>query len=192
MRPIAGLFELFFIKVARLRDYQGIFKAYPHLEEYSMQDLYSPHPSKAHHWKHEGRKDDIIVFQNGWKFNPMVHERLIESHPLVQHAIVVGTGRDRPAVIIELLPEFRTADCSQLSALLEDIWPCIAQANNVVETYSQLERRYVIFTKQDKRLSADQREVQRKAVIELYANEIDDLYTSVASAGLRGLFRTEG
>lgn len=192
MRAIAGLFELVFVKDERLSEYQGVFKAYPHLREYSMQDLYSPHPSKAHHWKHEGRKDDIIVFQNGWKFSPIVHERLIAAHPLVQHAIVVGTGRDRPAVIIELLPEFQTEDRSQLSALLEDIWPYIAQANNVVETYSQLERRYVIFTKKGKRLPVDRAEVQRKAVIELYRHEVDDLYTSVARAGLKGLFRTEG
>lgn len=193
MRPIAGLFELVFVKDARLKEYQGVFKAYPHLEEYSMQDLYSPHPSKPHHWRHEGRKDAIIVFQNGWKFSPMVHERLIESHPFVQHAIVVGTGRDRPAVIIDLLPEFQTEDCSQLSAMLESIWPRIAQANNVVETYSQLERRYVIFTKKGKPLSANNHEtMQRKAIIDLYADEIDDLYTSIVIAGLKGLFRTEG
>ncbi|KAF2845610.1 acetyl-CoA synthetase-like protein [Plenodomus tracheiphilus IPT5] len=192
MRPIADLFELVFVKEPRLSEYQGVFKTYPHLEEYSMQDLYSPHPSKPYHWKHEGRNDDIIVFQNGWKFNPMVHERLIETHPLVRHAIVVGTGRDRPAVIVELLPEHQTEDRSRLGGLLEDIWPHIAQANNVVETYSQLERRYLVFASRSKPLPVEHGNIKRKAVVELYADEIDNLYTSVANAGMKGLFRTEG
>ncbi|KAH9866909.1 hypothetical protein IAQ61_007498 [Plenodomus lingam] len=192
MRPVGKLFELVFIKDPRLSEYQGVFKLYPYLEEYSMQDLYTPHPSKPHHWKHEGRSDDIIVFQNGWKFNPTVHERLIKTHPFVRHAIVVGTGRDRPAVIIELLPEYQAEDRSRMGALLEDIWPYIAQANNVVETYSQLERRYVIFAKRGIPLPDDGGMIGRKAAVELYAEEIDNLYTSVANGGLRELFRTEG
>lgn len=192
MRPVSDLFELVFLKDLRLNNYQGVFKAYPYLEEYSMQDLYSPHPSKPYHWKHEGRNDDVIVYQNGWKFNPMIHERLIETHPFVHHAIVVGTGRDRPAVIIELLPKYQTENQSRLVALLEDIWPYIEQANNLVETYSQLERRYVIFTRHGNPLPVDGGTTARKAAVELYADEIDNLYTSVANAGLKGLFRTEG
>ncbi|KAI8943280.1 hypothetical protein NX059_001300 [Plenodomus lindquistii] len=192
MRPVDGLFELVFVKDTRLSEYQGVFKTYPHLEEYSMQDLYSPHPSKPHHWKHEGRNDDTIVFQNGWKFNPMIHERLIEAHPYVQHAVVVGNGRDRPALIVELKHERQTDDMPQQSALLDEIWVHIAQANNVVETYSQLERRYVMFAKQGKPLPVVNQRIVRNAVAELYAEEINDLYTSVISAGLKGLFRTEG
>ena len=193
MRPTSDLFELVYVKDPLYADYQGVFKAYPHLNEFSMQDLYSRHPRKPNLWKHEGRKDHTIVFQNGWKFNPMVHERLIELHPAVNHAIVVGTGRDRPAVIIELLPKFIFEDITDQNPMLKEIWPQILQANNVVETYSQLERRYIIFASRSKpfKIGPDGA-VQRKSTINMYAREVDDLYASVTTGGLKGLFRTEG
>ena len=192
MRPLGDLFELVYVRDELYADYQGVFQAYPHLQEFSTQDLYSPHPSKTHHWRHEGRKDDVIVFHNGWKFNPKVHERFIEKHPFVHHAIMVGTGKDKPAVIIQLLPEYYTEVAHEQNELLENIWPGVAQANNVVETYSQLERRHVIFAKMSKPfVTGREGTVQRKATVDLYAKEIEELYASIANAGLRGLFRTE-
>ncbi|CAO2652023.1 Nn.00g003060.m01.CDS01 [Neocucurbitaria sp. VM-36] len=192
MRPVADLFELVYVRNPAYADYQGVFKAYPHLQEFSMQDLYSQHPTKLHHWRHEGRKDDIIVFRNGSKFNPMVHERMIASHPIVQHAMVVGTGRDKPAVIIEVLPTSYSDDIVGQRRLLEKIWPSINQANNAVETYSHVEPRYVMFAKRDKPFAIGTKgAVKRKATIDLYAGEIGDLYTSIATGGLQALFRTE-
>ncbi|KAH7347005.1 hypothetical protein BKA66DRAFT_614447 [Pyrenochaeta sp. MPI-SDFR-AT-0127] len=192
MRPVADLFELVYVRDPAYADYQGIFKAYPQIQEFPMQDLYSPHPSKPHHWKHTSRKDDIIVFRNGWKFNPTVHEGTIASHPKVQYAIVVGTGRDKPAIIIELLPEYCTEDPLVLRNLLDSIWPQVIRANNVVETYSQVERRYAIFAKKDKPFAISLNgAVQRKATVRLYAKEIDELYASIARGGLKELFRTE-
>ncbi|KAF1849275.1 acetyl-CoA synthetase-like protein [Cucurbitaria berberidis CBS 394.84] len=193
MRPVADLFELVYVRNVAYADFQGVFKAYPHLHEFSMQDLYSRHPTKPHHWRHEGRKDDIIVFRNGSKSNPMVHERMIASHPAVQHALVVGTGRDKLAVIIELRPEVYTGDVQKQRNLLKTIWPIIIQANNVVETYSQLEARYVMFAKPDKPFAVGLKGVvRRKATVDLYAEEIEELYASIASGGLKALFRTEG
>lgn len=192
MRPVEDLFELVYVKNPLYADYQGVFKIYPHLHEYSTQDVYSQHPTKPHHWKHEGRKDEMIIFQNGWKFSPMIHERLIGAHPIVRDVIVVGAGRDRPAAVIELLPEHLTEDAAELSALLDNIWTHVVQANNVVETYGQLERRYVIFATKENPFPVNSKGVvQRKEVISTYAKEIEELYASVASAGPKGLFRTE-
>lgn len=193
MRPVGELFELVYVRKPAYADFQGVFKIYPRIHEFSMQDLYSPHPSKPHHWKHEGRKDDILVFRNGWKFHPMVHERMVSSHPAVQHTLVIGTGRDKPAVIIELEPEYYTEDDSQRTILLEAIWPHVVSANNVVETYSQIERRYALFAKKSKPfVIGSDGAVQRKATVSQYEEEIDDLYKSIVSGGLKELFRTEG
>ena len=192
MRPVADLFELVYVRDDAYADYQGVFKAYPHLQEFSMQDLYSRHPTKHHHWRHEGRKDDLIVFRNGSKFNPMVHERWISAHPTVNHAIVVGTGRDKPALIIELVPKSYTEDVVEQKRILEIIWPIVVQANSVVETYSQLESRYVIFARQGKPFPISLKgAVQRQATAHLYAKEIEDLYASIVNGGLKALFRTE-
>lgn len=71
-----------------------------------MNGLYSPRPTKPYHWRHQGREDDMIVFANGWNFNPIVHEQLIASHPAVKDIIVVGAGRCKPAAVIELQPGY--------------------------------------------------------------------------------------
>ncbi len=192
MRPLANLFELVYVKRPEFAEFQGVFKNFPELNEFSMQDLYSPHPTKPHHWKHEGRKDDIIVFRNGQKFNPQTHEYLIAQDPKVQYALMVGTGRDKSAVIIQLHPDYYTEDKTEQKNILESLWPQVIQANNVAENYSQLEQRYVIFAKKNKPFQVSLKNtVLRKATGSIYAKEIDELYDSIRSGGLKELFRSE-
>ncbi|KAJ4370312.1 hypothetical protein N0V86_009049 [Didymella sp. IMI 355093] len=192
MRPVADLFELVYVRKPECAEFQGVFKVFPHLLEYSMRDLYSKHPTKPHHWKHEGRKDDIIVFRNGAKFNPMLHERSIAQHPKVHACLVVGTGRSKPAAIVELHPQHYTEDSSARQALLKEIWPQVRRANDVADTAGQLEQRYVMFAKKGKPFEMGLKgNVQRYTTTRLYIQEIEDLYTSIAEGGLSTLFRTE-
>lgn len=192
MRPVADLFELVYVRNPEYAGFQGVFKIFPHLLEYPMRDLYSKHPTKPHHWRHEGRKDDIIVFQSGSKFNPMLHERTIAMHPRIHACLLVGTGRDRPAAIIELHPQYYTEDAFMQKALLKEIWPQVRKANDVADTFGQLEQRYIIFAKDTKPLQMGLKgSVQRSATTRLYEQEIEDLYTSIAEGGLSTLFRTE-
>lgn len=192
MRPVAGLFELVYVRNTECAEFQGVFKVFPHLLEYSMRDLYSKHPTKPNHWRHEGRKDDIIVFKNGAKFNPMLHERMIAMHPKVHACLLVGTGRDKPAVIIELHPQCYTEDVSAQRVLLLEIWPQASKANDVADALGQLEQRYVIFAKKEKPFEMGLKgTVQRHATTRLYAEEIEQLYTSISAGGLGILFRTE-
>lgn len=192
MRPVADLFELVYVKNPECAEFQGVFKVFPQLLEYSMRDLYSRHPTKPHHWRHEGRKDDIMVFRNGSKFNPMLHERMIAKHLKVHACILVGTGRDKPAAIIEMHPQYYTEDSLAQQALRKEIWPQASKANDVADMYGQLEQRYVIFAKKEKPFQMGLKgTVQRYATTLLYAQEIEELYTSIAAGGLSALFRTE-
>ena len=192
MRPVADLFELVYVRNPDCAQFQGVFKIFPHLLEYSMRDLYSRHPTKPHHWRHESRKDDIIVFQSGSKFNPMLHERTIAMHPRIHACLLVGTGKDRPAAIIELHPQYYTEDASVQKSLLKEIWPYVQKANDVADTFGQLEQRYVIFAKDTKPFEMGLKNtVQRYATTRLYEQEIEDLYNSIAEGGMSTLFRTE-
>jgi hypothetical protein len=192
MRPVADLFELVYVRNPDCAQFQGVFKIFPHLLEYSMRDLYSRHPTKPHHWRHESRKDDIIVFQSGSKFNPMLHERTIAMHPRIHACLLVGTGKDRPAAIIELHPQYYTEDASVQKSLLKEIWPYVQKANDVADTFGQLEQRYVIFATNTKPFEMGLKNtVQRYATTRLYEQEIEQLYTSIAEGGMSTLFRTE-
>jgi hypothetical protein len=181
MRPSApGVYELVFVRSPAAESFQGIFKVFPMLQEYSMSDLYSKHPTKPHHWKHEGRKDDMIIFRNGWNFNPKIHEDMICMHQAVQHCVLVGTGKTKPAAIIELRAEYYTEDQEQEHRILEAIWPRIQQANSYADSTGQLDKQFIIFSKKEKPFAiAGKGTVQRKATVKLYEPEIEMLYTKM-------------
>lgn len=192
MRPVADLFELVYVRNPICADFQGIFKVYPHLLEYSMRDLYSKHPTKPHHWRHEGRIDDIIIFRNGSKLNPMLHERMIVTHPKVHACILVGNGQDKPAAVIELHSQHYTEDAVAQQAVKKEIWPQVNKANDVADAYGQLEQRYVIFAKKEKPFQLGLKgNVKRQETSLAYSEEIEELYNSIAHGGLRTLFQTE-
>src|ERR1700733_14259424 len=81
--------------------FQGVFFTFPDLQEYSMKDLYSKHPTKHGLWLYRGRADDIIVLANGAKLNPLSMENIITSHPQVLGCLVVGQGKFETAILVE-------------------------------------------------------------------------------------------
>lgn len=91
MRPwMDGLYELFLVRDPKLVRYQGIFSTFPHIQEWSMGDLYSQHPdpSKPFLYRYRGRKDDVIVLNNGEKVSPALMEAALQSSPLVRGAMI--------------------------------------------------------------------------------------------------------
>lgn len=186
MRARSNLHELVFVKNSEVAEFQGPFHIFPNLTEYSMSELYSKHPTKQYHWKHEGRIEDMIVLRNGWNFNPIIHERSIMSHPCVQNCILVGTGRDKPAAIIELKSESYTEEEMAQRHVLGAIWPNIQEANRAVDVMGQLGHDYIIFAKKNKPFKiAVHGTVRRKSTGKMYEFEIEELYARLNREGAR-------
>lgn len=183
-RSRGELYELVLRKNNDLLDVQGVFKLYPRMEEYSMSDLYSKHPTKQHHWKHEGRTDDMIVLKSGWNFNPIRHEALIASHEIVQNCILVGTGRNVPVAIIELRSDINAEQEEIRQAVLAELTPKIDEANSFADSAGQLRKDAILFAKKDKPFAiAGKGTVQKKATASLYEEEIEELYLSLGNTG---------
>lgn len=72
---------------------QGFFYTFPDQNEYYTKDLYKAHPSLPNHWIHCGRADDVIVFSNGEKLNPVTIEEIVEDHAQLKGALVFGTNK---------------------------------------------------------------------------------------------------
>ena len=51
---------------------QRIFYTFPDDDEFDTKDIFKRHPSLPNHWLYHGRSDNIIVFSNGEKLNPVV------------------------------------------------------------------------------------------------------------------------
>lgn len=163
---------------------QGIFKVLPQAEEYSMSSLYSRHPAKPHHWKHEGRTDDMIVFKSGWSFKPVRHEALISSHEAVESCILTGTGRNVPVALVQLRAGLTVDREETRQALLAALAPSIDEANSVADSAGQLRKDAIVFAKGEKPfVIVGKGTVQRKATLALYEREIEELYASLGKTG---------
>ena len=161
---------------------QGIFTTFPEVSDWATKDLYSKHPSKPHHWLYEGRADDIIIFSNGEKLNPLTIEQSIEAHPEIRSAIVVGVGRFQPGLLLDARNQ--DLDIKRQSQLLERVWPTVQEANNNSVAHGRIDKNLIFFTNYNKQLPRTAKgSVRKKLSLELYTQEIDRLYEEFLSAG---------
>ncbi|VZH87533.1 unnamed protein product [Fusarium fujikuroi] len=163
---------------------QGCFYNFPELSEWHTNDIFEPHPTLKHHWLYKGRADDIIVFSNGEKLNPLTIEGIVSDHPLVKSALVVGQRMFQAALIIEPIAEAQPRDEAEAKALLDKIWPVIEKANGETVAHGRIAANFVAFA--DPALPfarADKGTVQRGKTVKLYADFISDLYEKAEMLG---------
>ncbi|KAI1613500.1 hypothetical protein EDD36DRAFT_488589 [Exophiala viscosa] len=172
------LYELVIVRDPSLEIYQGVFYTFPELSEYPMQDLYSKHPSKPGLWRYRGRADDIIVFGNGEKTNPVAMETMIESHGMVRSALVIGQGRFQSALLIE--PTNDISSPEEKEAALNNLSEIVVRANSESPAHAKVSKELIMFTSPEKpMLRAGKGSVQRKLTLRLYEEEINKLYESL-------------
>lgn len=158
--------------------FQAIFATFPGLQEYSMRDLYLPHPTKEGWWRSCGRVDDVIAFADARKLNPTRLEAAIEAHPAVAAALICGQGRLQPALLLQ--PETHPATEDEKQRLLRDIWPAVESANRVGPVPGGLSEQLVLFTTKQKPMAraGAKQTIQRKKTVDLYRDDIDRLYAT--------------
>ncbi|KAF5628836.1 nonribosomal peptide synthetase [Fusarium sp. NRRL 52700] len=163
---------------------QACFYNFPELSEWRTNDIFEPHPTLKDHWLYKGRADDIIVFSNGEKLNPLTIEGIVSDHPLVKSALVVGQGMFQAALIIEPVAEAQPRDEAETKALLDKIWPTIEKANAETVAHGRIAAQFVAFA--DPALPfarADKGTVRRSKTVKLYADFISALYEKAEMLG---------
>jgi thioester reductase-like protein len=144
----------------------------PGVSEWRTKDLFMPHPTKPTLWRYYGRRDDIIVLSNSEKFNPVPLELLVQSHPMLAGALVVGQGRVRASLLVEPKP---TVQGDQREFLVAEIWPCVEEANSLLPGHGRiLQSNIIIGNKPFTR--AGKGTVVRKLTEQTFKLEIDALY----------------
>ncbi|KAF4455591.1 hypothetical protein F53441_2115 [Fusarium austroafricanum] len=160
---------------------QTCFYTFPDLNEWSTRDNYEPHPTAPNHWLCKGRADDVIVFSNGEKLNPVTIESIVLGHPQVNGALVVGQGRFQAALIIE--PVAFPKDENEAKAFIDGVWPLIERANEETVAHGRIDPAFV--TLSDPKLPflrAPKGTVQRPPTVKQYADFIETLYEKVEAA----------
>jgi len=176
-----GDYELLIVRDEKLKGYQPTFDIFPDLQEYSTHDLFRKHPTKPDHWLYTGRSDDVIVFLNGEKTNPTTMESLVQSHPEVRAALVVGQGRFEAALLVETIspPSLTT---KEKATLIETLWPTIQETNQQSPAHARISKSHILFTSPGKPiLRTAKGTVQRKITLQSYSKELDALYADADS-----------
>ncbi|KAH7193917.1 uncharacterized protein B0J16DRAFT_87053 [Fusarium flagelliforme] len=163
---------------------QSVFYIFPELSEWSTKDIFQPHPTLKDHWLYKGRADDIVVFSNGEKLNPVSIEAAVAGHPLVNGALVVGQGKFQAALIIELVDEAVSTNDDEKKAFIEKVWPVVEKANSETVAHGRITKDLVAVA--DPALPfarAGKTTVQRAATVKLYEQFIEDLYEKAQGSG---------
>lgn len=184
-----GLYELVIQRKEALASTQPTFtiRGKENLEEYHTRDLFMPHPTVPDAWAWKARADDIVVFLNGEKTNPITMEQhIVSSNPgLVNGALVIGTHRFQAALLLEpagTAPRVHTT--AEQARFIERVWPSIQEANRVAPAHALVEKALVFVADPDRPLvRAGKGTLQRGASAALYEAEINALYENVEKMG---------
>ena len=171
-------YELYAVRDPDKVDQQPTFTIFPTAQEYASRDLFVRHPSKPDLWSWHARADDIIVFLNGEKTNPISMEQHIVSHNAdISAALVIGAQRFQIALLIEPINTDKALSTAERAVFIEKIRPTIEEANKDAPAHARLEKSHVLFTQPNKpMLRAGKGTVQRAGTLKAYASEIDALY----------------
>ena len=182
MEPVDGdpnQFELTIEKKAGQSYSFYVFDSFPDRQTWRTGDLFQKHPTK-NMWTFLGRKDDIIVMNNGEKFDPIAMEGRIQKHVCVTGALVVGNSRDQTALLLEVT--------DPQSVSVEDVWPVIKEANSESPGHARIYKHMILFAGSEKPLTrAGKGTVIRSLSLKDYEPEITALYKNAKENKYRGV-----
>lgn len=186
-----GNFELVIKRDRTLCETQPCFTV-PGLDaletEYRTKDLFKPHPSIADLWCWQARADDIIVFLNGEKTNPIsMEQHMMSKNPELSGVLVIGAQRFQAALLIEPAAEIDLTTSEQ-AALIERIWPSVEEANTSAPAHARIEKALILVVPADRRLiRSGKGTFMRGPSISQYPKEIESLYSNAdVGAGVSG------
>ncbi|KAL4966026.1 putative NRPS-like enzyme [Aspergillus stella-maris] len=173
-----GAYELVIPRREDSHAIHGIFHTFPDISEYHSKDLFVQHPENPNLWRYHGRRDDVIVLSNGEKLNPITLEKIIEGHPKVQRALLIGQSRFQTSLLVQ--PVW-PADGSSIdeTAFVNEIWPVVERANQAVPNYGRITKSKIRLASPEKPFKTTPKgTTQRHAVNKDYADEIEAIYSA--------------
>ncbi|KAF3042114.1 putative secondary metabolism biosynthetic enzyme [Didymella heteroderae] len=169
-------YELVLVRNEGTESFQPVFTLFPADEEFRTRDLFRPHPSKDGLWRYHSRIDDVIVFLNGEKTNPISFEHQVTGHPEVKAVLVLGAQRFEAGLLVESTNDTQLTEKGK-EAFIDRIWPMVQKANELTPAHARVARNKIVLVDPSKPMArAGKGTVQRATTLALYAAEIDQLY----------------
>ncbi len=175
-------YELVLHHDPKLEGVRGLDCNFRDIKEWRTKDLFRPHATKPNLWRFHGRTDDIIVLSNGEKFNPVPSEAMINSHPLVNAALIVGQGHFQAALLVEPVKTTKSS-----SELIDELWPTLEKANAQAQSHGRIVKSMVAIAGSSNPFErAGKGTVVRKLTAVKFAGEIAALYSDLESGRMQG------
>ncbi|KAJ6599959.1 hypothetical protein DFH09DRAFT_970599 [Mycena vulgaris] len=143
-------------------------------------DLLLRHPNNPNLWKVFGRQDDQIMHSTGEKTNPVPIEAILLKNPEIKYAVMFGRSQFHAGVIIFPAEPFDSADTQRVIGFRRNIWPTVEEANRFAPTHSRIFKEMILIANPSKPIELTPKGTpRRQAVIDMYGDEIRDVYTAV-------------
>lgn len=142
---------------------------------FDTNDLFKENPEAPGYYHYIGRRDDLLIMENGEKTNPLPMEAVLRQSPLIKQAAVLGHGRQCTAALIEL--DTQVAFDYSPDEIIDRVQLAVKEANTQCSNYSVLLKQMVKILPFSKSLpSTDKCTVKRKMVEKMYSKEVEALY----------------
>jgi hypothetical protein len=173
-----GLFESVFFRHKDESNAKGqlIFNVFPELDRHPTKDVWKEHATKKGFWLYSGRTDDFVRLQTGTTFNASHIEGLIAKDRKVKGVVMGGAGREVPFLLVEL-----DVGIDEEKAR-EGLWHLVEEVNSSIMSEVRLREEMIMFTAKGKPMKRvlGKGTVNRRATLEEYEGEIDELYQRTA------------
>lgn len=164
------------VQVRGRESYQPVFCHFGALDAYETKDLFSKHSTLPDTYIYEGRQDDIIVFINGEKTNPVSFQDRVAGHPEVRAALVIGQQREEAALLVEPADRQTLSEVAKRQ-LIESIWPTVEECNSLCPRHAKVSKTKIMIAPAHMPfLRAGKGTVQRQSTLALFESNIDHLY----------------
>ncbi|KAI0799951.1 hypothetical protein GGR55DRAFT_692576 [Xylaria sp. FL0064] len=174
------IFRTHWLRQGKKPGLQGFFYIFPEVNEFSTKDLYKRHPTLPDFWIYQGRTGNVIVFSNGEKLSPMTIEEIIQDYPDVQGALVIGSDKFQAGLLLE--PVNHLQDEKDKRTFIDSVWPYVEKANSQTVAHGQISRELITIASPGKPFARSGKgTIQRGSTIQLYAEEIEYVYTEAES-----------
>ncbi|KAL9553202.1 hypothetical protein MBANPS3_003393 [Mucor bainieri] len=142
---------------------------------YDTQDLFIENLDFPGTYTYIGRRDDILIMENGEKTNPLPIEATIRQHPMVQQVAIIGHGRQCTAALIQLNKEH--AECFSPEEIIAAVHAAVKEANQECPSHSKIFPHMVKILPFNQALpSTDKGTVMRKKAESSYQDVVEKLY----------------
>jgi thioester reductase-like protein len=151
---------------------------------YDTNDLFLEDSHFPGYYIYQGRRDDVLIMENGEKTNPVPMESAIRQFPIVSQVAVIGSGRQLTAALVSLDTQYALNMTPE--EMINAVHDAVKEANKECPNHSTILPQMVKILPLNKQLpSTDKGTVMRKKAELQFKDVVEKLYKNFLDGPVR-------